>query len=329
MDNKTAIADSFGRTFPYLRLSITDICNYRCTYCLPDGYRKSQHNKFMNKDEIIRLAKAFAGLGTWKIRLTGGEPTIRKDFIDIVSSINEIQAIKKLSFTTNGYKLPDRANSYYNAGLRSINISVDSLNPEQFKNITGHSRLNELLKGIDACLYAGFETVKLNTVLLKGLNDKELDNFIDFVTDKPISLRFIELMRTLDNQDYFNTHHLSGAAVVERLLARGWKKKNRAIDAGPAQEYINNNCKGTIGIIAPYSKDFCKSCNRLRVSAKGALHLCLFGEGGYLLRHLLQSDDQIEELQDKILTLMKFKVEAHFLHDNNSGVREHLASIGG
>ncbi len=329
MDNKTAIADSFGRTFPYLRLSITDICNYRCTYCLPDGYRKSQHNKFMNKDEIIRLAKAFAGLGTWKIRLTGGEPTIRKDFIDIVSSINEIQAIKKLSFTTNGYKLPDRANSYYNAGLRSINISVDSLNPEQFKNITGHSRLNELLKGIDACLYAGFETVKLNTVLLKGLNDKELDNFIDFVTDKPISLRFIELMRTLDNQYYFNTHHLSGAAVVERLLARGWKKKNRAIDAGPAQEYINNNCKGTIGIIAPYSKDFCKSCNRLRVSAKGALHLCLFGEGGYLLRHLLQSDDQIEELQDKILTLMKFKVEAHFLHDNNSGVREHLASIGG
>lgn len=329
MNNKTAIADSFGRTFPYLRLSITDVCNFGCTYCLPDGYKKSQHDKFMDRDEIIRLAKAFAGLGTWKIRLTGGEPTIRKDFIDIVSGVNDIEAIKRLAFTTNGYKLPDRAKSYYNAGLRAINISVDSLNPEQFKNITGHSRLNEVLKGIDACLDAGFETVKLNTVLLKGLNDKELDNFIDFVADKPISLRFIELMRTLDNQDYFNAHHLSGTAVTEKLLARGWKKKERAIGAGPAQEFINDNSKGTIGLIAPYSKDFCKSCNRLRVSAKGALHLCLFGEGGYSLRSLLQSDDQIEELQEKILALMKFKAEAHFLHDNNSGVREHLASIGG
>lgn len=277
----------------------------------------------------MRLVRAFATLGTWKIRLTGGEPTLRKDFIDIAESISEIAGIRKLAFTTNGYKLPERAQSYYNAGLRAINISIDSLQPEQFRNITGHDRLHEVLDGVQASIEAGFESVKLNTVLLKGLNDTELDHFIDFVADKPISLRFIELMRTRDNQDYFETHHLSGTLVTERLLARGWRSRPRAEGAGPAVEFEHSDSTGTIGLIAPYSKDFCKSCNRLRVSAKGALHLCLFGEGGYSLRDYLQSDDQIEELQEKILGLMNFKRSAHFLHEGNSGVREHLASIGG
>lgn len=283
----------------------------------------------MNRDEIIRLVRAFAALGTWKIRLTGGEPTIRNDFVDIAAAVNDIEGIRKLAFTTNGYKLPERAQSYYDAGLRAINISVDSLRPDSFKNITGHDRLHEVLDGMQASLDAGFESVKLNTVLLKGLNDIELDSFIDFVHDKPISLRFIELMRTHDNQDYFKAHHLPGTAVTEKLLERGWRVRPRVDGAGPAVEFEREGIAGTIGLIAPYSKDFCKSCNRLRVSAKGALHLCLFGEGGYSLKEYLQSDDQTEELQDKILQLMNFKVSAHFLHEGNSGVRDHLASIGG
>jgi cyclic pyranopterin phosphate synthase len=185
------------------------------------------------------------------------------------------------------------------------------------------------LDGLDACHKAGFESVKINTVLLKGYNDNELDDFIAFVQDKPISLRFIELMRTGGNQAYFSEHYLSGTRVTERLLAQGWRMKPRVDGAGPAQEFEHVKSMGTIGLIAPYSKDFCKSCNRLRMSAKGMLHLCLFGEGGYSLRHLLQSDDQQEELQEKIMGLMNFKKSAHFLHDNNSGVRDHLASIGG
>jgi cyclic pyranopterin phosphate synthase len=221
------------------------------------------------------------------------------------------------------------AREYYDAGLRAINISVDSLRPDQFKHITGHDRLSDVLEGMQASLDAGFESVKLNAVLLKGLNDKELDHFIDFVEDKPISLRFIELMRTGDNQEYFNEHHLPGTVVTEKLLERGWHLRPRIEGAGPAQEFAHADSAGTIGLIAPYSKDFCKSCNRLRVSAKGALHLCLFGEVGYGLRGLLQSDDQIEELQEKITGLMNFKRFAHFLHEGNSGVREHLASIGG
>lgn len=329
MNNKTAIADKFGRTFPYLRLSITDICNFSCNYCLPDGYKKTGCDTFMRQDEIVRLVTAFAALGTWKIRLTGGEPTVRKDFIEIATALHNIPGIRKLAFTTNGYKLPERAQDYYDAGLRAINISLDSLRPDQFEKITGHDRMSDVLDGADACFKAGFETVKLNTVLLKGINDAELDHFIDFVEDKPLSLRFIELMRTGDNQDYFKKHHLPGTAVTEKLLARGWRARPRIEGAGPAIEFEHDNSAGTIGLIAPYSKDFCKSCNRLRVSAKGALHLCLFGEGGYNLRDYLQSDDQSEELQEKILNLMQFKVSAHFLHDDNSGVRKHLASIGG
>ena len=329
MDSKTAIADNFGRTFPYLRLSVTDVCNFSCSYCLPDGYKKTGCEPFMRRDEIIRLVRAFAALGTWKIRLTGGEPTVRKDFLDIATAIRDIPGVRKMAFTTNGYHLPERAQDYYDAGLRAINISMDSLRPDRFKNITGHDRLQEVLDGVQASFDAGFESVKLNTVLLKGLNGDELDRFIDFVADKPVSLRFIELMRTRDNHDYFETHHLPGTAVTEKLLERGWRMRPRAEGAGPAQEFEHESSAGTIGLIAPYSKDFCKTCNRLRVSAKGALHLCLFGEGGYSLRDYLQSDDSQDELQEKILKLMSFKRSAHFLHDNNSGVREHLASIGG
>ena len=329
MNDKTAIADNFGRTFPYLRLSVTDVCNFSCSYCLPEGYKKTGCEPFMRQDEIVRLVKAFVTLGTWKFRLTGGEPTVRKDFIGIAAAINAVPGVRKLAFTTNGYKLPERAQDYYDAGLRAINISVDSLRPDQFKNITGHDRLHEVLDGVQASFDAGFESIKLNIVLLKGLNDTELDHFIDFVEDKPISLRFIELMQTRDNQDYFKAHHLSGNVITEKLLMRGWSVRPRVEGAGPAQEFEHPDSSGTIGLIAPYSKDFCKTCNRLRISAKGALHLCLFGEGGYSLRDYLQSDDQTEELQEKILQLMNFKRSTHFLHEGNSGVREHLASIGG
>ncbi len=322
-------ADAFGRRFPYLRLSVTDVCNFRCGYCLPDGYKPSGCDPFMSMDEITRVARAFAGLGVWKIRLTGGEPTVRPDFADIARAIAALPGIERLAFTTNGYRLPDRAREFFDAGLRAVNVSIDSLDPAKFRDITGHDRLGEALDGIDACLDAGFESVKINTVLLKGWNDTELDALIDFVADKDISLRFIELMRTRDNVDYFKTHHLSGTAVTEKLLSRGWRELPRVPGAGPAREFAHEDSRGTVGLIAPYAKDFCSTCNRLRVSAKGALHLCLFGEGGYDLRDLLQSDDRIEDLQDKIMASMNFKKSSHFLHDDNSGATPHLASIGG
>lgn len=328
-DDKTVLTDAFGRRFPYLRLSVTDVCNFRCSYCLPDGYKKSGCEPFMSVEEIGRLVRGFAGMGTWKIRLTGGEPTVRSDFTEIVKTVAATPGIQRLAFTTNGYRLPERAEEFYKAGLRAINISIDSLKPGKFKEITGHDRLAEIMDGIQAVFDTGFEAVKINTVLLKGLNDDELDDFVDFVQDKPLSLRFIELMRTLDNQDYYSAHHLSGQTVREKLLSRGWQETERAEGAGPAVEFAHPDSRGKIGIIAPYSKDFCKTCNRLRVSAKGALHLCLFGTGGYSLREYLQHDDQTEELQNKVMELMNFKRSSHFLQQNDSGATPHLASIGG
>jgi cyclic pyranopterin phosphate synthase len=184
-------------------------------------------------------------------------------------------------------------------------------------------------EGLEACLETGFKTVKVNTVLIRNINDRDLDRFFDFVKYRPVSLRFIELMRTGDNKDYFLKHHLSASVVREKLVAQGWRLQARPDGAGPAQEFRHAEYQGGIGLIAPYSKDFCKSCNRLRISARGELHLCLFGEGGTSIRHFLQSADQSEELQEKVMELMQFKRSSHFLHHGDPGTRAHLASIGG
>lgn len=323
------MTDRFGRSFPYLRLSVTDMCNFSCSYCLPKGYQKKDQPVFLSRDEIRRGVEAFAGIGTWKVRLTGGEPTIRTDFLEIAKTVSDISGIRKLAMTTNGYRLADRAPEYLRAGIKAVNISIDSLDEETFHQMTGHNRLSEVIAGVHQAIKAGFEDVKINAVLMKGINDHNLDMFFDFIEGLPVSLRFIELMRTNDNVAHFQKYHVSSAIVKEQLLARGWKLSAREEGAGPALEYVHPDYNGSIGIIAPYAKDFCSSCNRLRLSAKGHLHLCLFGDKGYDLRPLLQSDNQKEELQDRIRSLLQFKKETHFLHDDNSGITPHLASIGG
>ena len=335
MSNETRVLeDNFGRRFPYLRLSVTDVCNFRCTYCLPNGYEKPEEDKgrknvFLTRPEIGRIIRAFAAMGTWKIRITGGEPTLRKDFTPIIEDVAATEGIEHIAFTTNGYRLPERAEEFYNAGLRAINISLDTMNAGRFKELTGHDRFNEVIEGIDAAFDAGFDPVKVNTVLLKGINDDQLDEFLDFIRHRPISLRFIEFMRTRDNVQYFLQHHVSASKIRERLAEQGWQELPRKPGAGPAVEMTHSDYAGTIGIIAPYARDFCSTCNRLRISARGALHLCLFGDGGYNLRHLMQSDDQRQELQDKLLELMQFKRATHNLHEGDPGARKHLASIGG
>jgi cyclic pyranopterin phosphate synthase len=323
------LEDQFGRKFPYLRLSITDVCNFRCTYCLPDGYKKSCAPDFMNVGEIERLVNVFAELGTSKIRITGGEPTVRKNFIDIARTISSTEGIRKTALTTNGYKLPQRVQSFYDAGLRALNISVDSFDPQLFHKITGHNRLSEVLEGIDAAISTGFDSVKINTVLLKNQNDNDMSSYMDFIRERDISIRFIELMQTGDNQDFFKKKHVRSDVISNYLLSEGWIVQSRGDDAGPAIEYRHPDYVGSIGIIAPYSKDFCKSCNRLRITAHGDLRLCLFGNGGYSLRHLLQRDDQKEELKDTIVNLLYFKHSSHFLAQGDTGATSNLALLGG
>lgn len=322
--------DGHGRGFEYLRLSLTDVCNFRCSYCLPDGYRKQAGMPGnLSVEEIRRLVTAFSCLGLWKVRLTGGEPALRRELLEIARTVSAVPGIRRRAMTTNGYRLAKRAQDYADAGINALNVSVDSLDPARFTSITGHDRLGEVLSGIDAARRAGITAIKLNSVLMRGVNDDELEAFIAFVQQHDLSLRFIEVMRTNDNTAFFEQHHLAGAEISERLEAMGWNRLPREAGAGPAVEFAQGNHPGKIGIIAPYSKDFCTNCNRLRVSARGKLHLCLFGDHGIDLRSLLQEDGQHEMLVQRILKLTATKAPSHRLHEGNSGGTPHLASIGG
>ncbi|CCH12981.1 GTP 3',8-cyclase MoaA [Stenotrophomonas muris] len=323
------LTDSFGRSFPYLRLSLTEACNFRCSYCLPDGYQADGHPRFLQVDEIGRLVRAFAALGMSKIRLTGGEPSLRKDLDEIIATVAAVPGIRKVAITTNGTLLPRRLRGWHRAGLTALNVSMDSLQRERFHTITGHDRLPEIQQGLALAQALGLPAIKLNAVLLRGLNDDELPQWMDYLRDRPFSVRFIELMRTGDNEAYFQRHHLRADVVVEQLLAAGWHERPRAADAGPAREFGHPDHRGSIGIIAPYSRDFCKGCNRLRVTAKGDLRLCLFGEFGVPLRPLLQRDEDHDALLARITTQLGLKAAGHGLHQGQTGLTPHLASIGG
>ncbi|HAS6066027.1 TPA: GTP 3',8-cyclase MoaA [Vibrio vulnificus] len=323
--------DRFHRKFYYLRLSVTDVCNFKCTYCLPDGYQPSgqKNSSFLNLSEIRRVVKAFADCGTSKVRITGGEPSLRKDFTDIIHTVASTQGIKRVATTTNGYRMEKHIGEWKEAGLNQINVSVDSLDPRMFHQITGENKFHQVMSGIDRAFEVGFEQVKVNVVLMKDLNHNELPAFLHWIKHRPIQLRFIELMQTGEMDTLFQQHHVSGVAIRNHLIANGWLLKAKAANDGPAQVFVHPDYQGEIGLIMPYEKDFCASCNRLRVSAKGKLHLCLFGDRGVELRDLLQQDDQESDLIARIQSELQTKSVSHFLNEGQTGMTPHLASIGG
>ena len=327
------LQDTFGRKFPYIRLSITDVCNYKCTYCLPQGYKKTPGDtrSFMNAEEISRLSKALSELGVCKIRLTGGEPTVRKDFFDILKDMKQNSKIAKVTMTTNGYRLDKIAKQLHESGLDGINISIDSLERKTFKNLTGHDRLPEILNGIKILQDLDFKSIRINAVLLKGINDTEEDfqEFSNFIKNNKIDFRFIELMQTGDNKDYFIKNHVSAKIFKDYLKNNNWVFQTYGKDAGPSQNYIHPNFKGKFGVIAPYSKDFCKTCNRLRITARGDLRLCLFGNTGTSIRHLLQKDSQKDELVELIVSQLHLKKASHHLEIGDTGITPNLSTTGG
>ena len=327
------LQDAFGRRFPYIRLSITDVCNFKCDYCLPDGYKidKSDNRTFITAEEIKRLAKVLSQLGVSKIRLTGGEPTIRKDFFEIVNILKENSGIKKTVITTNGYKLENLAEKLVESKLDGINISIDSLNKDTFKKITGHDRLEEILRGIKKLQSLGFNNIKINAVLLKNINssEKDFEQWAGFIKENDLDFRYIELMQTGDNHEYYRKFHISSKVFSKYLIKNNWIFQTLGKDAGPSKNYINPDYKGKFGLIAPYSKDFCKTCNRLRITSRGDLRLCLFGNTGINIRHLMQRDDQLEELKDLILKQLNFKKESHYLELGETGLTNNLSTTGG
>jgi len=324
------LADRYGRCFPYLRLSVTDACNFSCSYCLPDGFRATPGlPPPLRVDEIARLLRAFAAVGMRKVRLTGGEPSLRRDLTDIIATAANTPGVEKVALTTNGCLLRKRLGEWRDAGLTALNVSVDALERERFARITGHDRLDDILVGLDDALATRTLSVKVNAVLLRGLNDDQLPAWLDYLRTRPVGLRFIELMQTGTNLAYFQRHHYRAEALETDLQAAGWRPLPRAADAGPARDYAHPDYAGRIGIIAPYSRDFCAGCNRLRVTARGDLRLCLFGNVGIPLRPLLQDDAQADALQASLLGQLGLKAIGHGLHAGDTGTTPHLASIGG
>jgi len=322
------LTDAYARRFSYLRLSVTESCNFRCSYCLPDGNDCDSRTGELNLSEIRRLVTAFAKLGTRKVRITGGEPSLRKDLTEIIATCKAVPGIEKVALTTNGYRLKRDALAWQEAGLDAVNVSVDSLDADTFHLVTGQDKLADILDGIAYAKAIGIKQVKINTVLLKQHNALALPDFLQFIQQQDIALRFIELMRTGDNAGFYQRQHLSGTSIQQQLLAQGWQLNTKAKTDGPALEYSHSDYQGRIGLIMPYSKDFCADCNRLRVSSTGQLYLCLFTDSYQDLRNLLQNDDSAPVMRF-LQQAVQGKAASHQLQQDYSGSTRHLAQIGG
>jgi cyclic pyranopterin phosphate synthase len=324
--------DAFGRKFSYVRLSVTDACNFRCTYCLPYGFQKKVAPEiYLSVPEIKRLTGAFAEMGVWKFRITGGEPTLRPDILEIIGVIAGTVGVQKIALSTNGSRLKMLAKKFLDVGLTHLNVSADSLDPARFDQLTGHDKIKQILEGVDEAIAVGFPWVKINAVLMKEINaDPESQkSFKMYVKNRPVTVRFIELMPTGGNQKLFEKSHVRGSSIVNQLTAEGWTAKTRESDDGPAQEFTHPDYRGRIGVIAPYAKDFCTTCNRLRVTSLGALRLCLFGESNASFRHLLGHDDQKEELKKWLLSNVMRKEISHYLPEGRYGNTETFSAMGG
>lgn len=329
MQAQAALEDSFGRRFRYLRVSVIDACNFRCVYCLPEGYCKDPAAAGpLSVDEFRHLIAGFAALGVVKVRITGGEPTLRRDIVELVAVAKQTPGIEEVALSTNGYRLKQLLPRLIEAGLDAVNVSIDSLDAAAFQQLTGSERLASVREGAEAARRAGLK-VKINAVLLKGINDLELPGFMDFVREQDISVRYIELMQTGGNQEFFRTHHLPASSIEKKLLEGGWTPRLRASTDGPAREYEHPDYQGRIGLIAPYSRDFCSTCNRLRISCRGELKLCLFGENQHSLRAFLESPEQAPLLHEAVFRLLGLKKNSHDLHEGRYGNTRHFASIGG
>ena len=333
------LIDSYGREIIYLRISLTDRCNFRCIYCSPLGkkFHFIEHEEILRFEEILEIANAAVEMGITKIRLTGGEPLVRRGVLDFIRKLRQIEGLEDLSMTTNGYFLSEMAQSLKSAGLDRVNISLDSLHSEKFKSITGFDSLARVLKGMDAALQVGLTPVKVNVVLLKDINDNEVEDFIKLTIDKPFSVRFIELMPTNHQLKGTNEgHFISAQKIKEKIHEKFPDMRPASVEngCGPASYYQLKDAKGTFGFITAVSQHFCVRCNRIRLTAEGNLRPCLFSSKELELKKELRKipKDEYKMRKRSIKSFLKEAVKAkplrHGLAENNSAEFD-MSKIGG
>ncbi len=321
--------DSFGRKINYLRLSVTDRCNLRCIYCMPaEGVNKLHRDDILNYDDLFQIARAAVTLGIEKIRITGGEPLVRKGVTAFLARVAGIPGLKQLVLTTNGFHLAEMAEDLRSAGVQRLNISLDSLRPEIFAHITRGGDLSQVLTGISAAEKAGFP-IKINMVVMRGINDSEIADFASLAMRKPYTVRFIEYMPVIKD-DNWRALVVPGQEILTRI---GKKYSYTPIDwgilAGPAQEYQIDGGVGAFGIITPVSGHFCGGCNRIRVTSTGMAKSCLFATSETNLKPFLKAFDT-DGIHDALRRLVDDKPGRHQISAANT---EHcaftMASVGG
>ncbi|MDH7493830.1 MAG: GTP 3',8-cyclase MoaA [Candidatus Saccharicenans sp.] len=319
--------DRFERQINYMRISVTDRCNLRCFYCrgVQDFYFIPQQ-EILTYEETLRLVRLALRLGIDRFRLTGGEPLVRKGIESLIAGITSLPSVRDVSLTTNGLLLQENLDRLKAAGLKRLNISLDSLDRERFKEITGFHGLEKVMAGLKQVLAAGFDPVKINTVLLRGLNDGEdLEKFIALAFDLPVHVRFIELMDFSPVGGYF----VSVQEILEKIRKKYKLEPVEIQAAGPARSHFRMaGMKGSFGFIAPYSHHFCSSCNRLRLAASGQLRTCLFSEKTYDLRTMLRRGAADEEIIEAIRAALAEK-PGSWKEAQGNGRKNGLRSIGG
>lgn len=295
------LQDQFDRRIDYMRISVTDRCNLRCIYCMPsEGVRFIEHREILNYEEILRIVRIASRLGISKIRITGGEPLVRRDIIKLIASLSEIPGIEDISLTTNGVLLKVYAEDLFKAGLHRINVSLDSLDPAKYERITKGNHLSDVWEGIDKAGKIGLNPVKINNVPIRGFNDDEILDFAMLTIKNPIGVRFIEFMPIGAKDIWDEKKYISTDEVKERIRVLGELiPVTTERQAGPAESYRLPDAKGVIGFISPLTNHFCSSCNRLRLTAEGKLRPCLFSESEIDLKNPMRDgcdDDEIERL---------------------------------
>ncbi|KGK84963.1 MAG: GTP 3',8-cyclase MoaA [Pseudomonas sp.] len=326
------LVDPFGRRITYLRLSVTDRCDFRCTYCMSEDMVFAPREEILSLEELYAVADAFIGLGVKRIRVTGGEPLVRKGLPTLLARLGAREELEDLAITTNGSQLHALASTLREAGVKRLNISLDSLKRERFAELTRRDRLERVLAGIEAARAAGFKRIKLNSVILKGRNDDEIIDLVTFAIDRGLDISFIEEM-PLGSVSSHERHvtFCSSDEVRQRIETRYPLVRSSHATGGPSRYWQVAGTQTQVGFISPHSNNFCGSCNRVRVTAEGKLVLCLGHEGALDLKSLMRAHPgDAERLRNALVDALQLKPEKHhFNTDDQVQVVRFMSMTGG
>lgn len=318
--------DLYNRKINYMRISITDLCNLRCKYCMPsEGICKKDHDDILSLEEIVEIVKAGVKLGIDKVRITGGEPLVRKGIVEFIQLISNIDGIKDIAITTNGILLPKYAEDLKKAGLKRVNISIDSLNPQKYKEITRGGDLSKVLEGIKESIRVGLTPVKLNVVAVGGYNEDEIEDFINLTVDEPIDVRFIELMPIGEASEWGKEKFISNEYIQNKFTNL---IELETESSSPARYYKLPGAKGRVGFINPISNHFCGACNRIRLTSDGKLKPCLHSNNEIDILEAVKNSP--EKIYDVLKSAILGKPEKHDLYsEDHEESNRSMFQIGG